>query len=206
MLTLALLAASVVGCVQAPLRPPRTAIQEPKIEQTSNEPGLSLASFADELALSLEPSKLEDETTATEVYVFNRGSRTWVIALDSSPEDMEKRSIQLDVRDVSSSSSSTTSSSSTAADGAPRDLPPAPIGITAQCPRPPPQDIVVVGPGQRGLLACVEKLVDVRHVEELELEANLRFKATDGSEIHVKSPAFRVARRPLPPPAKSKKR
>jgi len=174
---------AAAGCTAAPSRPPATAPER----DSSRAPieaaaaGLSLASFADELALSIEPSKLEDETTASDLFVFNRGSRTWVIALEST-EDGE-RSVQLDVRDA------------TLPD---RPLPPAPIGITQQCPRPPLRDVRVIGPGERGFIACVEKLVDVRGVDEIELEADLHFVATDGSRVRVHSPAFRVARRPKP--------
>ena len=181
--------------------PPLVRVLAPQpLPDRSDPKGATLASFGDELGLSLEPSKLEDETTATEVYVFNRGSRTWTIVLDATDDlaaGRSGRSLSLEVHDTATPE---------------RLLPPMPIGLTEQCPRPPSRDVVVVGPGERGLVGCVEQLVDTRGVEELELSATLQFTAADGSAIHVQSPPFRVARRSkgglgvAPPNAKALRR
>jgi hypothetical protein len=162
------------GCV----RPSARVFREARpVDADEMATGVTLATFADELGLSLEPSPLEEGTTATHVFVFNRGSRTWIIPLERT-EDGE-RNVALHVRDTASPEHA---------------LRPAPH-TKVQCPRVRSREAVTVAPGARSMIACVEQLVDVGDVEELELEADLHFTAADGSAIRIRSPAFRVARR-----------
>ena len=118
---------------------------------------ISLASFADELALSLEPSHLEDETTATQ----SLASSTAGAGRGSSTS-----------RRPFTGSSSTFGTSQRRIASFPRQ--PWASGRSVPAASHPARGRLR-GPGRRELLACVETLVDLRGIDELEVAADLAF-------------------------------
>jgi hypothetical protein len=136
----------------------------------SHVPVGKLSDFGYELGISVDSTLDErDGVLIAKVFVFNRADRTWVLKTSAGSFGARLRD---PARDLEINASSP---------------------ATSRCAQRPESDLIVVGPGERRPVGCFEASI-ASGIDEVEILAELHFRAVDGASVHLLSPPFRIAR------------